>query len=237
MNQSPVKDLKFKYWCDMFKKILIAEDLGWNTQRIEQQLLETGAEEIIIAEYCDDAYIKYVKALKDDVPFDLLVADLSFKQDHREQKLNSGDELIAAIRKLHMPLKVIVFSMEERLQRIRGLFDDQKIDAYVFKSRRSLEDMAEALIAVAQSKRYISPQVAAALGSQKNLDIEEYDILLLEEIAKGRSNREISERFKALTIKPHGISSIEKRLCKLRIDFKAANATQLIAVVKDLGLI
>ncbi len=221
----------------MFKRVLIAEDLGWNTQRIEQQLLEKGVEEIAISEYCDDAYIKYLKAVQKDEAFDLLIADLSFKQDHREQKLNSGDELIAAIRKQDKPLKIIVFSMEERLQRIRHLFDEQHIDAYVFKSRRSLEDMDEALEAITQQRRYISPQVAAALGSQKNLDIEEYDILLLEEISKGLSNREISENFKARTIKPHGISSIEKRLSKLRIDFQANNATQLIAVVKDLGLI
>ncbi|MCC4211884.1 response regulator [Leeuwenhoekiella parthenopeia] len=221
----------------MFKKVLIAEDLVWNTQRFEQQLLEAGVEEIVITEYCDDAYLRYIKALKDEKPFDLLIADLSFKQDHRQQNLYSGDELIAAIRKLEEPLKVIVFSMEERLQRIRLLFDDQKINAYVFKSRRSLEDMAEALNAVHHGQRYISPQVAAALGSRENLDIEEYDILLLEAIAKGLSNREISERFKERTIKPNGISSIEKRLSKLRTDFKATNATHLIAVVKDLGLI
>ena len=60
---------------------------------------------------------------------------------------------------------------------------------------------------------------------------------LLEKIAIGLSNREISQQFKENTIKPHGISSIEKRLSKLRIDFKATNATHLIAVVKDMGLI
>ena len=73
--------------------------------------------------------------------------------------------------------------MEERLQRIRLLFDEQHIDAYVFKSRCSLEDMEAALHAVQNDERYISPQVSAALGSQKSLDIEEYDILLLEKIA------------------------------------------------------
>jgi DNA-binding NarL/FixJ family response regulator len=132
----------------MFKKVLIAEDLGWNTKRIEQQLIAMGVKEIVITEYCDDAYLKFLKALKEKQPFDLLISDLFFKQDHREQKLKSGDELIASLRKHPSTIKVIVFSMEERLQRIRSLFSEQQINAYVFKSRKSLEDLEEALISI-----------------------------------------------------------------------------------------
>ena len=38
-------------------------------------------------------------------------------------------------------------------------------------------------------------------------------------------------------IKPSSLSSIEKRLNKLRIDFKANNAIHLVSTAKDLGLI
>ncbi|HEA30559.1 MAG TPA: response regulator transcription factor [Leeuwenhoekiella sp.] len=221
----------------MFKKAIIAEDLGWNTKRIEQQLVNMGVEEIVITEYCDDAHLKFLKALKEDKPFDLLIADLSFKQDHREQKLKSGDELIATLRQYPCTIKIIVFSMEERLQRIRTLFEEQHIDAYVFKSRRSLEDLEKALHAIEREERYISPQVAAALDKQQSLDIEDYDILLLKKLAEGYSNKEISDLFKKKALSPSGVSSIEKRLNRLRLQFKATNAVHLVAVVKDLGLI
>ena len=221
----------------MFKKVLIAEDLGWNTKRIEQQLAEMGVEETVIAEYCDDAHLKFLKALQDDSPFDLLIADLSFKQDHREQKLKSGEELIAALREHPSTIKIIVFSMEERLQRIRRLFEKQHINGYVFKSRKSLDDLKKALQTILREERYISPQVAAALDKQQSLEIEDYDIELMQYLAKGYPNKEISKHFKERKISPSGISSIEKRLNKLRIQFKAKNATHLVAIVKDLGLI
>ncbi|WP_416440023.1 response regulator [Leeuwenhoekiella sp. A16] len=221
----------------MFKKVLIAEDLGWNTKKIEQQLFEKGAEEIVITEYCDDAHLKFLKALKDENPFDLLIADLSFEQDHREQTLKGGSDLIAKIREYPTSIKIIVFSMEERLQKIRSLFEEQNIDAYVFKSRTSLEDLSNALEAVKHNKRFISPQVAAALDKRQSLDIENYDILLLKKLSDGCSNKEISDEFKKNAIRPSSISSIEKRLNRLRILFKANNAVHLVAVVKDLGLI
>ena len=221
----------------MFKKVLIAEDFGWTTKSIEQQLITMGVKEIVATEYCDDAHIKFLKALKDKKCFDLLIADLSFKKDHRVQKLKSGDKLIAAVRKHSTDIKVIVFSMEDRLQRIRSLFKEQHIDAYVFKSRKSMEEMKEALISITKEERYISPQVAPAVNKQQNLDIDDYDILLLKKLAEGYSNKEISDQFRKDAIIPSGISSIEKRLYRLRIQFKANNAVQLIAIAKDLGMI
>jgi len=79
--------------------------------------------------------------------------------------------------------------------------------------------------------------VAPALDKQQSLDIDDYDILLLKKLAEGYSNKEISDQYKKGAIIPSGVSSIEKRLNKLRIQFKANNAVQLVAVAKDLGLI
>ena len=56
-------------------------------------------------------------------------------------------------------------------------------------------------------------------------------------MSDGCSNKEISDEFKKNAISPSSISSIEKRLNRLRILFKANNAVHLVAVVKDLGLI
>ena len=63
------------------------------------------------------------------------------------------------------------------------------------------------------------------------------DILLVEKLSQGYSQDEISSTFKKQKIKPSSLSSIEKRLNKLKVQFKANNAIHLVAKVKDLGLI
>jgi hypothetical protein len=80
----------------MFKKILIAEDLDSISITVEQALKELSITEIHHAKYCDDAFIEIKKALHDE-DYDLLISDLSFKIDHRTNKLTSGDELIESL--------------------------------------------------------------------------------------------------------------------------------------------
>lgn len=84
---------------------------------------------------------------------------------------------------------------------------------------------------------FLSPQVEQALSSKSNLEISDYDILLLKELSFGHSKDEICELFKSKNIKPWSLSSVEKRQNKLCDHFKANNAIHLISIVKDLGLI
>ena len=79
----------------MFKKVIIAEDFDSINLAVMQVLSDIGVTEIHHAKYCDDAQLKIKKAILDNDPFDLLISDLSFKSDHREVKLASGEELIA----------------------------------------------------------------------------------------------------------------------------------------------
>jgi hypothetical protein len=56
-------------------------------------------------------------------------------------------------------------------------------------------------------------------------------------MSNGLSQDEISQLFKKNNISPSSLSTIEKRLNKLRIQFRANNAIHLVAIAKDLGLI
>ena len=76
-----------------------------------------------------------------------------------------------------------------------------------------------------------------AILDKSALEIERYDIELLNTLAKGHTQEEITLRFKTDGIAPHGMSSIEKRINKLKIIFRASNNVHLIAIVKDLGLV
>ena len=69
------------------------------------------------------------------------------------------------------------------------------------------------------------------------MEITDYDIELTKQLSLGLDQKRISRYFIENNISPGSVSSIEKRINKLRIKFKADNATHLIAKMKDLGLI
>lgn len=221
----------------MFKKVLISDDLDCINQGVVTVLQSLGIEDITEVVYCDDAFLKVEKAILDKSPFDLLITDLSYAPDHREQTFMSGEELIAALKNKHPELPIIAYSVEDRLQRVRSLVSDHKLNAYVCKGRKGLEQLKIAINNVFNEQIYLSPQVENALSGKTTPLIEDYDISLLQQLSKGLSQKEIGEHFKNLNIQPSSLSSIEKRVGKLCIHFKAKNAIHLVAMVKDLGLI
>lgn len=222
----------------MFNKVLVAEDLDSISITVGQALEELSVSEIHHAKYCDDALLKVKKALKDNQPYELLVSDLSFKTDHRETQLNSGDELIAAVKKLQPNIKTIVFSIEDKSFRIKSLFNDLGINAFVAKGRNSIPELKKAIQGVFNNNtKIISPELSHALRDRSLIEIETYDVLLLKSLSRGLTLDEIALDFKKSDIIPNGSSSIEKRINKLKIFFKANNNVHLIAIAKDLGLV
>ena len=161
----------------------------------------------------------------------------SFQADHRSQTYASGQALVEKLKVEFPVLKVIVYSVEDRLQAVRTLFNQHHIDAYVCKSRSGLKNLTTAINEVVNGNNFLSPEVSNALNSTNELEVDDYDILLLDNLSKGLSQEEISSLYKKENISPASLSSIEKRLNKLRIQFNANNAIHLVAIVKDLGLI
>lgn len=222
----------------MFKKVLVAEDLDSISITVVQALETLSIAKIHHSKYCDDAFLQIKKALHDNEPYDLLISDLSFKLDHRDNTLSSGDELIEAVKKIQPDIKTIVFSIEDKSYRIKSLFNDLGINAYISKGRKSIPELTNAVESIFKNdERNISSEIAYALNDKSLHEIEAYDISLLKLLAKGHILDEISTTFKNTGIIPNGSSSIEKRINKLKIYFKANNNVHLIAIAKDLGLI
>jgi hypothetical protein len=86
-------------------------------------------------------------------------------------------------------------------------------------------------------EKNISSGLTYTLNDKSLHEIEAYDISLLKLLSKGCILDEISVEFKNTGIIPNGSSSIEKRINKLKIYFKANNNVHLIAIAKDLGLV
>lgn len=243
MIPQQIKDLKralpFPYkTITMFKKVLVAEDFDSISITVEQALRELSITEIHHAKYCDDAHLKIKKALHDNQPYDLLISDLSFKTDHRETKLNSGEELIAAVKKTQPNLKTIVFSIEDKSYRIKSLFENLDINAYISKGRNSIPELQKTIATIFNDDSKIhSAGLNHALRDKSLIEIGTYDIEILKLLSKGYILDEIASEFKANEIVPNGSSSIEKRINKLKIYLKANNNVHLIAISKDLGLV
>ncbi len=221
----------------MFKKVIVSDDLisiNLGMLTILDMLKITNVSSV---QYCDDAYLRIKSASLTDEPFDLLITDLSFKKDHRDQKYTSGEDLIEALHTNFPDLKIIVYSIEDRIQTVKRLLNDYAVKAYVCKGRRGLAELNDAIESVSQDQVYVSQSVSQALSKKTDLEIDDFDILLLKDLSLGLSQEQISQQYKKKGVSPSSLSSIEKRLNKLRIQFKANNAIHLVAIVKDLGLI
>lgn len=222
----------------MFKKVLVAEDLDTISIAVIQALEDLKIAVIDHVKYCDDALLKIKKALKEDEPYDLIITDLSFKSDSRTIKLSNGEELIEAVNKIDPEIKKIVFSIEDKSYRIKTLFNDFGINAYVSKGRNSINELKKAIEKTYRSEeKILSSDLSFNFNDKKLLEIESYDISILKLLAQGYTLDQISNEFKVKSITPNGTSSIEKRINKLKIYFKANNNVHLIAIAKDFGLI
>ncbi|WP_338357072.1 response regulator [Yeosuana marina] len=221
----------------MFEKVLIVDDHDVVNEGVLAVLKSKGIDQVHKAQYCDEAFLKIKRAVFDNQPFDLLITDLSFKKDYHESKLLSGEDLIAALRPDFPDLQIIVYSMEDRLQKVRILINKHHINSYVCKGRKGATELEKAIECVYNNELFLSPQVENALSSRTNLEITDYDIELIKQLSLGLSQGEISNLLEKNNITPNSLSSVEKRLNKLKDQFKANNSIHLVAIVKDLGLI
>lgn len=221
----------------MFKKVLVSDDLECINQGVISVLNSLNIEYITQVAYCDDAFLQIEKAILDNSPFELLITDLSFVADHRKQKYPSGEVLINALKQKHPQLKVIAYSVEDKLQKVRTVILDSKADAYVCKGRHGLDQIKEAIQEVYKGNQYLSPQIQNALCKRLSVEISDYDIEILKLLSHGLSQKEISLDFIENNITPSSLSSVEKKISKLCDHFKANNTTHLVAIVKDLALI
>ncbi|MGS2765072.1 response regulator [Sinomicrobium sp. M5D2P9] len=221
----------------MFSKVIIAEDQDDINKGVYTTLCELGISEIEQTQYCDDAFIKVKKAAMDGQPYDLLITDLFFREDHRYQKYTSGDSLANALKEEYPDMKTIVYSVEDRFQKVRSLMMSGNINAYVCKGRKGTEELKEAICKVCEGESYLSPQVRAAMSPKADTEINDYDITIIKQLAVGLSQPEISIYMEEQGISPYSLSSVEKRINKLKDIFRAKNPAHLVAIAKDMGLI
>ena len=220
----------------MFNKVLIAEDHEIRNLGVIKTLEELQITDYEFVSYCDDAVSKLKTAISEENPYDLLITDLSFDTDFREQKLSSGQELIAEVRQLQPNIKIIAFYIEKKPSIIDELFKKHHINGFVSKGRNDGKELKSAIKKVFENKIVIPQEIINSIRNN-SFEFTNYDVYLVELLAKGWRQQEIEDHFKNTNIKPDSRSSIEKRLSELRESLSAKNNTEMVVLCKDLGII
>lgn len=221
----------------MFKKVLIAEDHEITNISVRKTLEELGVTDARYVYYCDDALAWINNALRSNQPYELLITDLSFEEDSYPQRLQSGEELIRAVKAVQPDLNIIVFSAEGRSAVVDALFKTLPIAGYVRKARRDAQHLKEALQAVYQHKKYLSPDLKQAMRETNTHEFSEFDIAIISLLAQGLLQKDIPIYLQQKNMKPSSLSSVEKRLNAMKEAFGFSKNEQLVVYCKDIGLI
>lgn len=222
----------------MIKKVLIAEDIDSVKTGIIAILNDRFDFEIDYANTCDNAYLKIVRAIQDNEPYDLLITDLYFKvEEFISQKLTNGEDLINASRKIQPNLKSIIYTIEIRPLFLKRLKSESFVNGIVLKGHKSLLELCNAINAVESNSNYFTYEVESILKNDASDTITSYDIKILELLANGLTQQEISEKLKSKNIKPSSVSAIEKRIGELKHKLRANNSIHMVAIAKDMFLI
>jgi DNA-binding NarL/FixJ family response regulator len=221
----------------MFEKVLIAEDHQTSSRAVAKTIQDLAIPVFDYVYYCDDAYTRIKKELAAGKPYDLLITDLSFIEDHRLQHLKSGIDLIKAARELQPSLKVIIFSVEGRPALIKSFFSTLQINGFVQKGRLDAIELEQAVRAIVKGQTFISPRIKEQISPSNSHQFTNYDLTVISLLAAGMQLKEIPAKLSELRITPNGMSSMEKRLNHIKTVLNFKKNEQLIAFCKDMGII
>lgn len=217
----------------MIRRILIAEDHESANISVQKTVEELQISQADHAFYCDDALAKIKLALQKNAPYDLLITDLWFEKDEKIQKIADGMKLIAAAREIQPALKIIVFSADNHATTIEILHNKLEVDGYVRKARNDAKELILAIESVSKNQRHFPKQAA----QRKTHDFTEYDITVINLLAKGMHQKDIPFYLQEHDIPPYSLSSLEKRLNYIKDLFEFSKNEQLVAFCKDMGII
>lgn len=221
----------------MFKKILISEDHESINFSVQKTLEDLNIPNVDYVYYCDDALAKIQKSIRENDPYELLITDLYYEEDHRKQQIKDGKELIQKIKVILPSLKIIVFSAEHKSGIIDSLFREYEINGYVRKARNDSKELKKSIASVYINENYLSLDLKQEVKKLNSYEFSAYDITLVSLLSKGILQKNIPVHLQEKDIKPYSLSSVEKKLNSLKEDLEVSSNEQLVAFCKDIGII
>lgn len=222
----------------MFQKILVVENQQIIGKGLQAILSEITNAQVETSSFCDDALLKLKTANKSNVPFDLVVTDLFFNNDYYVSKIDCGEKLIMKIKSLFPELKIMIFSVEKNVTKIKNLINKVGVNAFVEKGMQEYVELAKAIDAIMEDKTYYSKGIKTILNGVNFIsDITKIDILILNLLANGLKQNELPNYFKENKIPSGSKRTIEGKIESLKVSLNAKTVPHLINNAKNLGLI
>ncbi len=215
-------------------KILLVDDHQLILDGIMSSLKKNGSYEVVSSTTCDDAFAKIKKN-----SFDILFTDLSFDNTSFSTKIESGEELIKAIRKEKIAIKMAVITGHTETNRLYNVIRNLKPDAYLLKNKCDSVELDFAIAKIMNNDVYYSHEVHQKLIRRACVEIQmdEVAIQILKELPKQSKISNLVGVIHKADGSPLKLRSIEAKLANLRIDLNAVNNTDLILKAKELGVV
>jgi len=218
----------------MFEKILIAEDFPNDNYAVKKIVEELNISHIDQAYYCDDAISKIRNSFSNNLPYGLLITELSFKNNQEHIAIVSGEELIKVVKEEFPDLKIIVCSTEDRQHIINSFFEKYNIDAFITKDKDYIKELKKAIKDVYENNIYIYTNKSQKGGL---FEFTNNDLELVRLLSVGMNVPEISVKFKTEKVYPNSESYLNKRLVKIRQHAGATTTLHLLTLFSDWHLI
>ena len=213
--------------------ILLLEDHSLISLGVQAVLEQTYADSLKFKLVTDaDMALDYLKVNSVDV----LILDLVLKTDH-PTRLDSGDELLREIYLWEDKPKTIVLSKIDSLDMLNYCIEQLEADAYIFKSKTSVDEIIPAIDKVLDDEYYYSDRIRKLLTYQFGLlELDTSDRIILKGLSKGLHQKEIVLVLEEKEIYISG-SAVEKRIRKLKLKFDANTTSHLVAIAIRKGII
>ncbi len=135
-----------------------------------------------------------------------------------------GLELAAKVKQQYPHVRVLILSMHQESSYIKKAIQMAKVNGYLLKDSRA-DEVFDAIDALMQGSKYISPKAASALletRDEEEPELSPREVDVLREVAKGKTTRDIAD---TLHLSTHTIDTYRKNLL---VKSNCSNTAELI---------
>lgn len=214
------------------KSILLVEDFSDSAKGIISRLHEIPEYDLSIdwVDNCDDAFEK----LSQKHNYDLLITDLQINPEDKKYTIETGEDLLIQVKKLENHPKTMVYSMVDQPVILDLIINDIKVDGYIIKGRKSLDELAFSLHLIFLGSTHFSKSVNETLIKYRDaLHIDKLNRNILRYLYKGYKINELPNLLAKEGFKSASQATIENRIKDLKDYFDAKTTIQLVAIAKE----
>jgi len=219
-------------------KILLVDDHQLIIEGIQSLLKGIENLNIETTNSCDKALTMLKTASLDD-PFQIVFTDLSFDDTTENSVLKGGEDLIKAIKKEELDVKVGVITGHFETNRIYNVVQNLNPSAYILKGKCSVSELRFAIEKILKGETFYTHEIHQKLLKRTLIEIQMDEVAL--QILKELPNHPKISNLEGVITKEDGglvkIRTIENKLAKLRVDLNANNNTDLVLKAKELGVL